>query len=130
MRQGSKKRQITSDEVKAKAGTFGSRGGASSCEINALDARVVEAEACATELERQIEQSVWQVRVAERKYSYLYDVSQTLNQRLAMGVFCEEGMEQRLINEKKDLWGFTEALHSNAAKSQNSVGETFCGRFA
>lgn len=76
-------------------------------ELGARNTRVPELEARTIDLGIQLEQSASQVRIDESKYSILYDESQTLKKRLAMGVFVDAEMEQRLINASKDVscWG-------------------------
>lgn len=81
------------------------------------------------ERRKQLKQSASLVRVAESKYSFLYDAAQILRQRLAMGVCCNGGIEERLINESKDALGYIEALHSNAVEFDNTVRGSFRGSF-
>lgn len=90
---------------------------------------MVELEARATELEKNLEQSASQARVSDFIYSLLYDVAQVLKQRLATGVFCDEEMEQQLINACKDVSGYVDVLYLKAVPSQNAVMESFHGSF-
>lgn len=72
-------------------------------DLDARNARVVELERRVTKLENHSEQSASQVRVSESKNFLLLDEAQTLKQRLTMGVSCDDGIEQSLINASKDV---------------------------
>lgn len=99
-------------------------------DLHTLNGRAVKSEARATELEKQLEHSTSQVRVAESKYLLLYEETQTLKQRLATCVFCDGEIEQRVINARKNVLRYMDALHSKVVMSQNTVRESFCGSFA
>lgn len=85
-------------------------------ELNAWNARLPEMEAYASELKKQLEQSAPQVRIAESKYSLLYDETQTLKQRLATDMFCDGEREQRLINASKHDLRYMDTLHAKPVK--------------
>lgn len=57
-----------------------------------------ELDARAKELEKHLEHSASQLRVAESKYLLLYDDAQTLRLRLATSVSFIGEMEQHVIN--------------------------------
>lgn len=47
-----------------------------------------------------------------------------------MGVICDGGMDQRLINVSKDVLGYMDALLWKEVKSQNTVRVSFSYSFA
>lgn len=67
---------------------------------------------------------------AKSKYSLLYDEAQKLGLQLATDVSSTAEMKQRLINARKDVLGYMDALHLKAVMSQNTIKESFCGNFA
>lgn len=70
------------------------------------------------------------MRVSEASSLLLYDESQTLKQQLATGASCDAEMEQSSVNASKNVLRYMDALHSMAAKSRNTIRESFCGSFA
>lgn len=123
---GGKLPATRSKQVKATVKAEAEQVGMQLCSRNA---RVAKLKARAIELEKQQKQSASQGRVAESKYSRLCVETQMLRQGLSTGFSCDEGMEQRFINVSKDVLGCMDALHSMAAKSQNTVRESFWGSF-
>lgn len=90
--------------------------------LDARNARIMELKSRATGVKKQLEQSALWGRVAEPKYLLLYDEADMLKQRLATGVYCNGEIEQRLIDARKKLLGYMDALFSMAVKSQDAPG--------
>lgn len=99
-------------------------------EIDAQKDHAAKMETCSMEMEKEVEQSVSQVCVAESKYLLLFSKTQTLKQRLVTGVSWDGGMEKCLINASKAVLGYMDEHHSKAVKSQVIVEELFCDSFA
>lgn len=90
-----------------------------------MNANVAELEACATELRKQLEQSLLQVRVSKPKYLLLCDETQTPKQISATDISFGGEMEQRSINSCKDVLEYMDVLLQKALKSQNTLRKLF-----
>lgn len=98
--------------------------------LNAQNAYVVKLGAYVTDLEKQPEQSAFQVHVVKLKYLLLYVEAQKLKQRLVTDVSCNAEMEQSSMNASKNVLGYMDALHLMVVKSEVAVRESFRGSYA
>lgn len=81
-------------------------------------------------LVKELEQTALQGRYAQLKYMFFYEETQTLKQRLSMGLSSNGKVAKHLINASENMLDYMDALHSKAAKFQNTLREYFDGSFA